>query len=107
MRSLSEKGECDVTTKSVSKKIEKLLRMYDDVTKACSGHERALYCLLKEFETEIPEPGEYFHKSFRQLDVTDRPATDMAIWHLLQEAPIFWMLFEAVQDEASSWDETK
>jgi len=58
--------------------------------------ERALYRLLVAHEKEITglieedETGLYFHKSFRQIDVTNSGHIDMAIWLLLQQAPIFW-----------------
>ena len=83
----------------VSDKTAKLLQLYDESTKTVSGPERALYCLLKAYETEIPEPDDYFHKAFRQTDVTGDAQIDMAIWHLLHRAHTFWGCFEEVQGE--------
>lgn len=88
-----------MTKKSVGEKTAKLLQLFDEATKTISGPERALYCLLKAYVTEIPEPDDYFHKAFRQVDVTDKAEIDMAIWHLLQGTRVFWTCFEAVQCE--------
>lgn len=84
----------------MSEKIKKLLKILDEETKnQDSPADRALFCLLKRYEDKLPEPDDYFHKAFRQTDVTDSGYTDMAIWHLLSASGIFWNCFERVQDE--------
>ena len=85
--------------KSVNPQIERMLKLYDDATKNCDTHERALWHLLKRWESNLPELDGYFHKFFRQCDATDDGHTDMAIWGLLHDAPIFWRIFEQCQLE--------
>jgi hypothetical protein len=59
-----------------------------------------LWNLLKANEKHITglieeDPtGYWFHKAFRQTDVTDNGYTDMAIWILLSEASLFWRMLE-------------
>lgn len=78
---------------------EKLLKKYDKITKE-DDKERALFYLLKANEKHIEglieeDPtGFWFHKAFRQTDVTDNTYTDLAIWHLLSKARLFWELLE-------------
>jgi hypothetical protein len=76
------------------KKIDQLLALMDGQT-SWPDHpgERALWHLLSQWKDRLPELDGYFHKAFRQTDVTDDGHTDMAIWCLLQDAPIFWELF--------------
>lgn len=84
-----------------TKKLAKLLELMDEQTKNCFEHptDRALFHLLKRWENELPELDGYFHKAFRQTDVTDSGHTDMAIWCLLHHSKIFWKLFEQMQPE--------
>jgi hypothetical protein len=76
-----------------------LLEKYDKITKEFDK-ERALWNLLKANEKHITglieeDPtGYWFHKAFRQTDVTDNGYTDMAIWILLSEASLFWGMLE-------------
>ena len=80
---------------------KQLLDNYDAVTKK-SDKERALWNLLKANEKHITglieeDPtGNWFHKAFRQVDVTDNGYTDMAIWILLSEATLFWDMLEKI-----------
>jgi hypothetical protein len=46
---------------------------------------------LPEFDKEYPA---WFHKAFRQVDVTEDGNLDIAIWHALNHAKIFWEVFE-------------
>jgi hypothetical protein len=58
--------------------------------------ERPLWHLLKAHEKQIEglieeDPtGQWFHKAFRQIGVTNNKNIDMAIWLLLQDASVFW-----------------
>ena len=79
-----------MTTKEV------LERYYNETQN--SYKERGLWHLLKANEKHITglieeDPtGYWFHKAYRQIDVTENPNTDLAIWHLLQDAPLFWKM---------------
>ena len=79
-----------MTTQEMLKEYYELIKNQDDEV------ERALWNLLKANEEQIKglieedSTGFYFHKAFRQQDITESGFTDMAIWLLLQEAPIFW-----------------
>ncbi len=88
----------------MNKKTTKLLERMDEKTKDDWGFERGLWHLLKAHESELPGPDGYFHKAFRQVDVTDSGHTDMAIWQALQESKIFWLCFESVQEEKTQVD---
>lgn len=62
------------------------------------SHERALWLLLQRWSFELPyspQAGAYwFHKAFRQTDVTSDGQTDMAIWHLLNGSKVVWGVIE-------------
>ena len=85
--------------------IEELIQAYDEaLTQAWNTQpvstlypERALFNLLRRNKEHLPEVGDYFHKAFRQTDVIPHPGVDMAVWLLLQDAPIFWAVFDEVQ----------
>lgn len=85
---------------------EKLLKAYDGLTKNDLRYEneRALFRLLNGFKKEITglieaDPsGFWFHKAFRQTDVTGNGDIDMAIWHLLQKASLFWQILKDPED---------
>ena len=83
----------------MSQKITQLLERMDKETKNVWGFERGLYHLLKAHESELPELNGYFHKAFRQVDITESGHIDMAIWQMLQESKVFWLCFESVQPE--------
>ena len=78
-----------------------MLELLDQETRTDYENEvdRALWCLLKRWEDKLPYLDGYFHKAFRQVDVTDDGHTDAAIWHLLNVSKLFWRVFERVQDE--------
>jgi hypothetical protein len=60
--------------------------------------DRALLCLLEEFEKNLPELDNYFHKAFRQVDVTDSGRIDAAIWQLIGLSDTFWEAFDEVTE---------
>ena len=49
---------------------------------------------LIEYDTENNEHGIWFHKSFRQTDVTGNADVDMAFWNLLKVAPQFFTMLK-------------
>ncbi len=57
------------------------------------NQEMSLYILLEEYKDKLPVLDYYFHKAFRQVDVTDNGLIDSVIWQLLQGANIFWSVF--------------
>jgi len=64
--------------------------------------ECALCHLLTLYKDRLPIFDGYFHKAFRQADITDSGHSDMAIWCLLQGAPIFWKLFDEYVEQEES-----
>lgn len=78
---------------------KELLEKYNKITKE-ADEERALWNLLKANEKHIEgliegDPtGYWFHKAFRQVDITGSRHMDMAIWILLCEASLFWKMLE-------------
>jgi len=79
-------------------KIEQFLKIMECETRDGSSNiERALYHILKENQAILPPLNDRFHKTFRQVDVTDSPHVDMVIWHLLNESALFWTILERVQ----------
>lgn len=81
--------------------IEKLLGRLDEETKDGTDYNsRALFHLLSAYKEKIVGlTPDYFHKAFRQIDVTDNGHVDMAIWCLLHRAKTFWDVLESVQPE--------
>lgn len=98
MSSLRDYSEC-----------KKLLELFDVETQKgnCKSSDRALWHLLKYWENRLPELDDYFHKAFRQIDVTDYGYVDMAIWNLLNDSTLFWRLFERVQGEKKEKNKEK
>lgn len=82
-------------------KIDKLLRLLDEESRIdINGQaDRALWHALTKWKKELPALDDYFHKAFRQTDVTDCGHADMIIWNLLGHSERFWRLFEAVANE--------
>lgn len=60
--------------------------------------DRALLYLLEEFKNDLPEVDHYFHKAFRQVDVTDSGRIDAAIWQLIGLSTTFWQAFNEVTE---------
>lgn len=58
--------------------------------------DRALWHLLTRWQGQLPDLDGYFHKAFRQVDVSDDGDTDMAIWNLLNHSRLFWNIFDDV-----------
>lgn len=75
-------------------KIDVLLADLDKRSMACGGADRALFILLNKNRDKLPALDDYFHKAFRQIDVTDSGTTDMVIWHLLGGSELFWKCFD-------------
>lgn len=77
------------------------MKEYDKATSS-ANKERALWNLLKSQEVVVKEYFEtdinYFHKAFRQVDVTASGYLDTAIWELLDEATIFWEVLESLNN---------
>ena len=59
----------------------------------------ALLSLLKEYKDYLPELNYYFHKAFRQCDITPSGKIDSAIYCLLHASKIFWQTFDEVLNE--------
>lgn len=78
-------------------KFSEFIIIYDNLTKE-RNKERALWnALMAEWTKVQPlfdEDIDYFHKAFRQMDVTKTGYMDMVIWILLDEAELFWELIE-------------
>jgi len=85
---------------------KELLEKYDKKTQE-NNKERPLWNLLKANEKHIEglieedSTGHWFHKAFRQTDVTDTGYMDMAIWELLHYAPLFWELIAENAEEVT------
>ncbi len=60
----------------------------------------ALLHLLKKHLVNLPNPDDYFHKAFRQVDVIegDRGTTDIVIHNLLSQSKEFWRIFPKCQN---------
>jgi hypothetical protein len=98
---------CETQLQRVS--LSNLLELYDGRIRAVEAlvlysHERALWCLLTHtqdallpfFQKDFDR--HWFHKAFRQIDVTDSGDLDMAIWHLLGKSEILWKLFDDLEN---------
>lgn len=68
------------------------------------AHERALFFLLKRHANELPDVTQKdgFQKMFRQCDITDSGATDMAIWHLIGCSEVIWDCLDACKPKRAS-----
>jgi hypothetical protein len=72
-------------------RLNRLLELLDEKTKdGKNPADRALWHLLLQWKDKLPKLDYYFHKAFRQLDVTSDGHTDMAIWCLLHRSELFW-----------------
>jgi hypothetical protein len=84
-------------------KIDRLLNLMEqEVGNTDDNADCALWHLLVLWKDRLPKLDGYFHKCFRQNDVTDSGHSDMAIWHLLYHSKLFWRLYEKVNAEFSS-----
>ncbi len=86
-----------VDQERVAKKgrIATFLSALDIATREEDQVERALYFMLRQHADSLPELDHYFHKAFRQVDVTGSSDADVAIWLLLGKCKVFWKLFES------------
>lgn len=73
-------------------KIERKLSIEPEIYSA----DLALLYLLEEFEKDLPEVDDYFHKAFRQVDPIDRDGVNYAIWNLVGLSELFWEAFDEV-----------
>lgn len=86
---------------SFRKKAEKKSKNLSDNYRA----EEALLYLLNGFEEPISEFSstcegsfELFHKGFRQIDITDTPGVDAAIWSLIKQSEIAFIVWSEVYE---------
>ena len=63
--------------------VKLMLHILDKRTKQEQSIDRVLYLLLRAHENDIPNSASWFHKAFRQVDVTGNGSVDMAIWHAI------------------------
>lgn len=71
--------------------IDRVLKLLDErSSKSDSMPDRALWHMLAHHRDELPVLDGYFHKAFRQVDVTDSGHHDMTIWCLLYNSTLFW-----------------
>jgi hypothetical protein len=91
----------DTTPTVEQQRLVRLLELLDEESRndIYGNADRALWHALTRWKDRLPELDDYFHKCFRQCDVTDDGHTDMVIWNLLNHSKRFWRLFERVQDE--------
>lgn len=61
--------------------------------------ERALFQALSRHVDRLPKLDYYFHKAFRQVDVTGNGHDDMVIWCLLNQSELFWGALKAARKE--------
>ena len=82
-------------------KIKKFLELFDKETQEDGSQpsDSALYLLLKRWENRLPKLDSYFHKAFRQIDITDDGYTDSAIWNLLSGSILFWRLLNEFKEK--------
>ncbi|MEK0337724.1 MAG: hypothetical protein QQN41_09865 [Nitrosopumilus sp.] len=84
----------NIENPKTQKQKDKLHRLIELLNKSSQDPwnyaERALYHLLTKYEDQLPPVDGYFHKAFRQIDVTDDGDTDMAIYCLLHHSKLFW-----------------
>lgn len=83
---------------------KQLLDKLDQKTKSLENNERVLFLLLKEYEEQITGlieqdefKGGWFHKAFRQTDVTNSGKIDSAIWMLISQSEIFWKVVKNIK----------
>ena len=82
-------------------RLDAMLKDFDDVSQRASrldltnaDGDRALWHMLMRWRERLPELDGYFHKCFRQCDVTDTGHEDMVIHCLLSQSVRFWKVFE-------------
>jgi len=80
--------------------LKQLSILTNDCSYTIDSHNRALYLLLAKYESKLQsiDDGEYFHKSFRQTDVTGDTTIDLVIWNLLHSCDIFWTLYDRMKN---------
>jgi hypothetical protein len=80
-------------------KAKEFLEIFEKIIKSKNNihsSDRALHLLLIKYEKELPdviEDIEWFHKMFRQTDVTNEKHMDMVIWNLIGCSEDFWHVY--------------
>lgn len=82
-------------------RLDAMLKDFDDVSLRASRSDmtnadgdRALWHMLMRWREELPDLDGYFHKCFRQCDVTGTGHEYMVIHCLLSQSVRFWKVFE-------------
>lgn len=87
-------------------KIKQFLELFEKRTKTSDSYtSKALYSLLKKYESELQNIDGYFHKAFRQVDVTDSGHIDTAIWCLIHESDDFWYCYGVINKDTEESQE--
>jgi hypothetical protein len=83
---------------AAEEKLDRLLSTFERKIEETSGdlHEHALLHMLKRWRAQLPDPDDYFHKTFRQCDVLPTGHEDMVMWNLLGASKLFWQAFAEV-----------
>ena len=76
--------------------IKTLIEQLGQQAKTSADH--ALHKLLTIHADQLPAINDYFHKAFRQGDVTDDGKVDMEIWELIHESHAFWEVFNKMPE---------
>ena len=90
-----------VTTSELISKLDTDTKNLGDA--GCNS--RALYLILKANMASITglieddSSGNWFHKAFRQMDVTPSTDIDLAIWNLLKSDTVFWKTLKYLREE--------
>lgn len=54
----------------------------------------ALCHMIEKYGEQLPPFNDYFHKSFRQVDILEDGHMDMVFWNLLNATSVFWEVVE-------------
>lgn len=78
--------------------ITDLIEMFHKAVRdAGAADDLALYHLLEGHKDRLPKLDGYFHKAFRQGDVTGSGNIDMALWYLIGNSKLFWYCFDLLK----------
>ena len=64
--------------------------------------DRALFILLSKYKSELPDEIddiEWFHKMFRVTDVIEEAGINTAIWHLIGDSEVFFVVYEIMRNK--------
>ena len=79
-----------------------LLKFDKAISRKIHNADSALLILLKKYENNLPEEIDdidWFHKMFRQIDITEEPMMDEVIWHLIGDSDVFFDVYEIMRDK--------